>query len=85
MPRLFLIFIIILIAIIAIVTIIVISSCFVLFIILLEVCVHFIDCIVGQVNVHVINIRSSRLLVGLGSEPSKSLLVNEYSQWIQTV
>lgn len=53
-------------------------------IILLEVSIHFVDGVVGQMHEHVVKICRPGLFVWLCGKSSEALLVYIYSEWVQS-
>jgi len=58
---------------------------FCLFIILLKVIIKFIDCVISQMDKHVVHVSIPWLFIWLCRKPSKSLLVDQDSHWVQAI
>lgn len=58
---------------------------FCLFVILLKVIIKLINCIISQMDKHIVHVSIPWLFVWLCCKPSKSLLVDQNSQWVQAI
>ena len=82
---LLLVLIVVLISVVTVIPVVIITTRFLLLVVLLEIRIHFVDRVVGQVHVHIVYVGGPWFLIRFRSEPSQALLVDEDAQRIQPV